>query len=329
MQESTVQGEWEQYFSELFNYRRLFGEIDAHRNIHIGSGQRTIPDIIIRKDGCDLFDVELKQYNLDFSIDMENQLKSYMDLLHVSVGILVCKRIYVYIYNFAQSKLKRAEIEFTENNPDGIKFVELLQKENFSAEAIENFIDSKNNFQSNVKRIQEELTDENVRALIERHLEQTYSRDEIEAALASISIQIGDKGTLSHSSIQSIPSAKKENAVMLLENDPAVYAEPNFDYVIIKTKHDMVLRKGSLYEATRSKWHAGDKIAQYSFVLSVIDTVVQQVYVAERWQKSGDRWEFFGREATGEAYQCLIGKRIPEKYRKKGMASPVVYKKEY
>ena len=67
-QEVVVQQEWEQYFSELFNYRRLFGEVDAHRTIHIGSGHRTIPDIIINTDGRDLFDVELKQYNLPFNI---------------------------------------------------------------------------------------------------------------------------------------------------------------------------------------------------------------------------------------------------------------------
>ena len=85
--EEVIQKDWEQIFSDLFNYSRLFGEIDAHRNIHIGSHQRTIPDIIITSENGDLFDVELKQYNMPFSVDMENQLKSYMDLLHITVGV--------------------------------------------------------------------------------------------------------------------------------------------------------------------------------------------------------------------------------------------------
>ena len=95
--EEVIQKDWEQIFSDLFNYSRLFGEIDAHRNIHIGSHQRTIPDIIITSENGDLFDVELKQYNLPFSVDMENQLKSYMDLLHITVGVIICQQIHLYV----------------------------------------------------------------------------------------------------------------------------------------------------------------------------------------------------------------------------------------
>ena len=82
-----------------------------------------------------------------------------------------------------------------------------------------------------------------------------------------------------------------------------------------------------MYEATRYRWHAGTRITQYSFVISVVDTFVKQIYIADRWYKVGDRWAFDGKEAEGEKFQKLIGKRIPEKYRKQGMASPVVYKK--
>ena len=63
--EEVLQKDWEQIFS-AFGYNSFFGEIDSHRSIHIGSHQRTIPDIIIRGDDGDLFDVELKQYNLPF-----------------------------------------------------------------------------------------------------------------------------------------------------------------------------------------------------------------------------------------------------------------------
>ena len=109
--EEIIQKDWEQIFS-AFGYNSFFGEIDAHRSIHIGSHQRTIPDIIIHSDEGDLFDVELKQYNLPFVIEFENQLKSYLDLLHISVGVLVCQKIYLYVYDFSKSKLKKISISF-------------------------------------------------------------------------------------------------------------------------------------------------------------------------------------------------------------------------
>ena len=64
----------------------------------------------------------------------------------------------------------------------------------------------------------------------------------------------------------------------------------------------------------------------------MVDQIVQRVYIADTWFKFSDgewrdRWGFFGREAKGEEFDRLIGKRIPEKYRVPGSASPVLYKK--
>lgn len=330
-QECTVQKEWEQYFSELFNYRRLFGEIDVHRKIHIGSTQHVIPDIIIRSKETDLFDVELKQYSLPFAVEMEKQLKSYLDLLHISVGVLICQKIYIYIYDFAQSKLKKAEIEFTENNPDGIEFVELFEKDNFSISKVESFIDSQNSFLANINKIKNQLTAENILTLVKLHFEETYSKQEIAEALKGCSIVVQQtKEKAPAQPIGNKAGAPKSihtigDNISTLSGD--TYAEPDFDYVIIKTKNEMIEKRGSLYEATRYRWHAGTRITQYSFVISVVDTFVKQIYIVDRWYKVGDRWAFDGKEAEGEKFQKLIGKRIPEKYRKQGMASPVVYKK--
>ena len=120
---------------------------------------------------------------------MEKQLLSYLKLLGISVGILVCQKIYICIYDFANDKIKKAEISFTENNPDGIKFVELFQKENFSKEQVGEFIDSKTNFDDNVAKIKNELTAENVLELVKLYYEDTYSTEEIDAALKDIKIE--------------------------------------------------------------------------------------------------------------------------------------------
>ena len=186
--EEVLQKDWEQIFSDLFNYSRFFGEIDSHRNIHIGSHQRTIPDIIIRGEHGDLFDVELKQYSMPFSVEMENQLKSYMDLLHISVGVLICQNVYLYIYDFSQSKLKRMEIPFVEGNSDGVRFVELMQRGNFSQEKVEEFIDSKAVYVQNVAAIKASINDSLIRSLLTDYFLKTYTLEEITEALS------GDSG---------------------------------------------------------------------------------------------------------------------------------------
>ncbi len=127
-------------------------------------------------------------------------------------------------------------------------------------------------------------------------------------------------------STESIPVSQSDN-----ENN--IYEEPNFDYVIIKTTPKRVAEcGGDLYEATRFAWRAGKRIRNYKYVISVIDKIVKAVYVVDDWQMvtSGDcegRYEFFGKPATDPVIDKLIDKIIPEKYRKQGMASPVVYKK--
>ena len=127
-------------------------------------------------------------------------------------------------------------------------------------------------------------------------------------------------------STESIPVPQSDN-----ENN--IYEEPNFDYVIIKTTIDKIREcGGSVYEATRRAWKVGERIKQHKYVLSVVNKVVQAVYTVDNWRviESGEakgRYEFFGVEAIGTNFDSLIGKTIPAKYRVKGMASPVVYKK--
>ena len=189
-QESTIQALWENYFSEMFNYKKILKEIDPQRSITIGSSQRAIPDIILRRNNQDIVDVELKKYGLSFSDDMENQLVSYMNQLHVSIGVLVCQKIYVYVYDYIGNKIKKLEIPFEKNNPDGIKFIELFQKDNFSKDAIEAFIDSKQAFEKNVEKIKSDISLALILKLLGEHFGKEYTNQEFEAALSYIEIKI-------------------------------------------------------------------------------------------------------------------------------------------
>ena len=189
--EDVVQSKWEEFFSEIFGYMKIYGEIDVHRVIQIGSYKRVIPDIIIRnRDGNDLFDVELKQYNLSFTKEMEDQLLSYMKLISVSVGVIVCQKLYVYFYTPIKNSFKKIEIPFEKNNFDGIKFVELFKKGNFSVDAVEAFIDSKNEFETQVEEIRHKLIESNIIDMVKKCFSDNYSTEVIDFALKDFSISI-------------------------------------------------------------------------------------------------------------------------------------------
>ena len=159
--EDFVQTEWERHFSEIFEYKRTYEEIDVHRNIQIGSYQRVIPDIIIRTfDKKDLFDVELKQYNLPFAKSMEDQLLSYMKQIGVSVGVLVCQKIYVYFYDLTKKSIKRLGI------------------------------DSKNEFETQVEEIRHKLIESNIIEMVKKYFSENYSTEVIDFALKDFSISI-------------------------------------------------------------------------------------------------------------------------------------------
>ena len=126
--------------------------------------------------------------------------------------------------------------------------------------------------------------------------------------------------------------SQKKDCIIPQCNHTMIYLEPSFDYVMIKTTKKMVSQRGgSLYEATKRFWRAGERISNYTFVVAVVDQIVQRVYIADNWVKFSDgvragRWGFFGREAKGKEYEKLIGQRIPEQYRIRGNANPVLYK---
>ncbi len=109
------------------------------------------------------------------------------------------------------------------------------------------------------------------------------------------------------------------------------YEEPNFKYIIIKINERVLQeRYNNIYETVRSAWKVNlSKVEQYKICLAVKNGVVCNVYSIERWQpdhreRSG-RFEFIGHEAPVEIRNLFVNKRIPEYYRKKGMASPVLY----
>ena len=188
--EEIVQRDWESFLTDsaFFGYSKNKGDVDPHRSLQIGSSERVVPDIIVRKDNRDIFVVELKKYSLPFSKGRAEQLFSYLKLLHVSIGILVCDKIYIYVYDFAASEQENwLEIPFKEDHADGIAFFELFSKETFEKEKIIEFISNKKSFEKNVSKIKNQINNEFVYNLVKNYFLGEYTSEEVENALANCS----------------------------------------------------------------------------------------------------------------------------------------------
>ena len=99
--------------------------------------------------------------------------------------------------------------------------------------------------------------------------------------------------------------------------------------LIIKITQGVIdLNEGSVYEAVRSSWKLTSSLITKNtvpYVFASLYGVIKGVYKVTRWlpyQNTG-RILFEGEEA--EESKNFIGKRIPDRYREKGAASPTRY----
>lgn len=183
--EENIQQLWEILFAEIFGYSNLEKEIESHRKIQLGSTERLIPDIIIKNNSKDLFIVELKREDLKIAEARKNQLFSYLKQLRCDLGILICDKIYIFDYNFnlADDEQNVINIDFIENNPIGIKFVELFSKIDFEKSNIKKFISDNIESQKIVSKITNELNSELVKKLLFEYFSKLYPTTDVSVVL--------------------------------------------------------------------------------------------------------------------------------------------------
>jgi len=166
--------------------------------------------------------------------------------------------------------------------------------------------------------------------VIHRHGLDSDTALEVEAALidtySGLSNEAGGRGN-------------RERGVMNAQQIQNIYKAEVLEEIadkciIIKIKQWSIDRyNGSLsdaiYEATRSAWKMSIARAEKAdFVLSVIDGIVKAAYSDMKWsnhEERNGRLEFIGNDAPESIKSKYIGKRIPQEYRKKGLASPCLY----
>lgn len=191
--EETVQTMWESVIlRDYLEYKKDC--INSQRKIRIGSTDK-IADIVLCKENKEMCIVELKRFELH---EGRNQLFSYLKQIdRVSIGVLVCDKLYVYDYQYGRDAEKQpyVEISFEENNLDGISFVELFNSSNFDERKIKEWIAKKNeerqllkqkqnNFNKNVAQIKNEINDSLIKELLKKYFinERGFTKEEFEKA---------------------------------------------------------------------------------------------------------------------------------------------------
>lgn len=191
--EDAVQTMWESViFPDYLEYEDDC--INSQRKIKIGSTDK-IADIILCKEQKEVCVVELKRFELH---EGRNQLFSYLKQIdRISIGVLVCDKLYVYDYQYGLDADKQpyVEIAFDENGLDGASFVELFKASNFDEEKIKEWIAKKNeerrllkqkenNFINSVAQIKSEINDDLVKELLKKYFvnERSFSIEAFDKA---------------------------------------------------------------------------------------------------------------------------------------------------
>lgn len=179
-----IQKIWEDIFSELLGYGKLFGEIDVHRSIQIGSKERAVTDIIIKSGDRDLFVVELKQHSIATGT---NQLFSYLKLLHNDIGILINNKLALIAYDYMQDDDNQVlvETDFEIDSNDGALFIDLFSKP-FQKEKARDYILQRSKSQTAVQEIKEMINDKYLTDLVYSELLKKYNQTDVELALEGI-----------------------------------------------------------------------------------------------------------------------------------------------
>jgi len=166
---------------EKLGWSHFKKEISVRENIQLGASNRITPDIIIKSNDTNLFVIEVKNPSADLkNPTYQNQLSSYMRMLRLNFGILIGNEIKIYVdgslVGSNQSELLE-RITFKKDNPQGLNFINLFQKETFSYENIERYIQKK------IESIKENQTVENLKNEITTTEYSEYLKNELKNKL--------------------------------------------------------------------------------------------------------------------------------------------------
>lgn len=192
---------------QLLGWAKYRGEICHKPNIPIGNNNFIQPDILIKRDGEELFVIEVKRPVHSISQREIQQLESYMRQRKIKFGIYIGEHIELF-YDKPESTnaISVLKIPLELNNKFGEMFVELFGKENYSSDSLTEFCENR------ISEKQQELKkDEALKYLVangdaivvdqlKQYLRNDYkdifSEDEIEEILSGLTISVLPKTVL-------------------------------------------------------------------------------------------------------------------------------------
>lgn len=144
----------------LLGWKKSRGEIKSQCPVKVGH-ETKYADVVILQDGIDQFVIEMKRPDHVLSKEDERQLFSYMRLLNHQVffGLYIGEKICLYFddVNLQGFPEQVFSVDISEDNPDGLKFVELFSKESFSIKVLSDFCKKQKSIMVEQKQMQEEV----------------------------------------------------------------------------------------------------------------------------------------------------------------------------
>ncbi len=202
--EAFFQNEVVNIFEKL-GWSRYRNEIEIGKSIPIGANNRLIPDILISLEKEKLFVVELKKPTNQGSERISQQLISYMLQLKMNFGLFIGENIQLFYDDPNDNKhpLKLIEIEFSYDNIEGHKLIEILKRETFDEQKLTDYciqklneIEENNSLDKLIDFFTSTQGNEYVLQLISKDLKEKNSSKVIEELKSKISIKIIDKTSL-------------------------------------------------------------------------------------------------------------------------------------
>lgn len=202
---------------KLLGWLKSRGEICHKANIPIGNNNFIQPDILIKKDGTDLFVIEVKRPVHNITERERQQLISYMRQLKLNVGIYIGEFIEVLYDKLGSQEVEpvlAVELEFDE--PNGEQFVKLFDRLNYDQDAVVGFCEEQLKKQEQKKgllKIRDQLFSEGNSIIMEslqQYLSEKYnnvfSEDSLIEMLSSLKFNVSFASEDPINEIQHVPS---------------------------------------------------------------------------------------------------------------------------
>lgn len=234
----------------------------------------------------------------------------------------VARKLKTYVYRLIDPR--NGETFYVGKGKGNRVFSHILAEQNLKGDDLDN----------KIKRIREiRLAGFEVAHVIHRHGMDAATALEVEAALIDaypgLTNIAGGMGNSDYGAMHAKEIIQRYSA------EPAVFRHKALLISVNRSATEM-----SLYDATRYAWKISKKWAKEAeVILATMQGMIVGAFIAHDWLAAtvanfpgravGDgvpgRLGFVGEEAPNDIKSLYVGKRVPDKYRKRGAANPIKY----